>query len=159
MFPDSRLFEENKELLHLFDAFKHLETREAQEESEELKEHAEKVMGALDEAIDSLENVDPCIDFLRNVGRRHTKIPGFKAEYFWVRYISLSILLTRIYPCNSLQLSPSLSISVTLFNYLPLSIYNYPSLTFHLLFNSPPSLKLSTFFLTLYLLSNLFNSA
>ncbi|KAG8187735.1 hypothetical protein JTE90_015605 [Oedothorax gibbosus] len=78
-----KLFEENKELLLLFENFKHLESREDQESSEELKEHAEKVLGAVDEAIDSLEHVDTCIDFLRGVGKRHTKIPGFKSEYFW----------------------------------------------------------------------------
>ncbi|CAL1281726.1 unnamed protein product [Larinioides sclopetarius] len=78
-----KLFEENKELLALFEKFKHLETREEQEESEELKEHAVSVMNALDEAINSLENVDQCIDYLRSVGKKHRKINGFKSEYFW----------------------------------------------------------------------------
>ncbi|GFT74740.1 neuroglobin [Nephila pilipes] len=78
-----KLFEENNELLALFEKFKHLETREAQEESEELKEHAVSVMNSLDEAINSLENVDQCIDYLHSVGKRHRKINGFKSELFW----------------------------------------------------------------------------
>ncbi|PRD28472.1 UNVERIFIED_CONTAM: hypothetical protein NCL1_32282 [Trichonephila clavipes] len=40
-------------------------------------------MNSLDEAINSLENVDQCIDYLHSVGKRHRKINGFKSEYFW----------------------------------------------------------------------------
>ncbi|XP_015926789.1 cytoglobin-1 [Parasteatoda tepidariorum] len=78
-----KLFEENAELLELFEKFKHLKSRQEQEESEELKEHAVSVMNSLDEGINTLENVDQCIDYLRSVGKRHRKINGFKSEYFW----------------------------------------------------------------------------
>lgn len=92
----SRLFEENEDILELFEKFKHLKSREERETSEELKEHATTVMTTLDESIMSLDNADYCIDYLKNVGRTHTKIKGFKAEYFWVRlgkwmYLSLSL--------------------------------------------------------------------
>lgn len=78
-----KLFQENEDILELFEKFKHLKSREEQEMSEELKEHATTVMTTLDESIMSLDNVDYCIDYLKNVGRTHTKIKGFKSEYFW----------------------------------------------------------------------------
>ncbi|KFM72217.1 Neuroglobin, partial [Stegodyphus mimosarum] len=79
----TKLFEENEELLELFEKFKHMKSREEREQSEELREHATTVMTTLDESIMSLDNVDQCIDYLRNVGRSHRKIKGFKSEYFW----------------------------------------------------------------------------
>ncbi|XP_054713212.1 neuroglobin-like [Uloborus diversus] len=78
-----KLFEDNEDILHLFESFKHLKSREEREESEELREHATKVMETLDESIMSLDNVDHCIDYLHNIGRTHRKIKGFKSEYFW----------------------------------------------------------------------------
>lgn len=78
-----RLFQENEELLNLFEKFRHLKTRESQSESKELAEHANTVMSTIDESIMSLENPDYCIDFLHNVGKMHRKVNGFKGEYFW----------------------------------------------------------------------------
>lgn len=86
-FSTSRLFEENEDILELFEKFKHLKSREEQETSEELQEHATTVMTTLDDSIMSLEQVDYCIDHLKIVGRNHTKIKGFKSEYFWVNEV------------------------------------------------------------------------
>lgn len=52
--------------------------------SEELAEHATKVMESLDEGIRSLDDVDTFLNFVHQIGTTHQKIPGFKAEYFWV---------------------------------------------------------------------------
>ncbi|XP_063708763.1 neuroglobin-like [Culicoides brevitarsis] len=78
-----KLFEENAELLSLFDKFQELKTREQQATSEELAEHATKVMESLDEGIRSLDDVDAFLNFVHQIGASHTKIPGFKGEYFW----------------------------------------------------------------------------
>ncbi|GFQ99538.1 uncharacterized protein TNCT_654221 [Trichonephila clavata] len=49
----------------------------------ELAQHAGIVMSTLDESIKKLGNVDYFMDYLHSVGKLHTKIPGFKREYFW----------------------------------------------------------------------------
>ncbi|CAG2164150.1 unnamed protein product, partial [Oppiella nova] len=78
-----RLFEENRDLLNLFEKFQTLKTKESQMESMELAEHASLVMTSLDEAINSLENVDYFIEYLHSIGKLHHKVPGFHKEYFW----------------------------------------------------------------------------
>lgn len=80
----SRLFEEHAELLAMFAKFHELKTKEEQANSEELAEHATKVMETLDEGIRGLDDMDTFMEFLTQVGSSHTRIPGFKAEYFWV---------------------------------------------------------------------------
>lgn len=79
-----RLFEEHSELLGLFNKFRELKTKEQQASSEELAEHANKVMETLDEGIRSLDELDTFFEYLHQVGASHTRIAGFKAEYFWV---------------------------------------------------------------------------
>lgn len=79
-----RLFEEHGELLGLFNKFRELKTKEQQASSEELAEHANKVMETLDEGIRSLDELDTFFEYLHQVGGSHTRIPGFKSEYFWV---------------------------------------------------------------------------
>lgn len=79
-----RLFEEHGELLGLFNKFRELKTKEQQASSEELGEHANKVMETLDEGIRSLDELDTFFGFLHQVGASHTRIPDFKSEYFWV---------------------------------------------------------------------------
>lgn len=81
---DYRLFEEHGELLGLFNKFRELKTKEEQASSEELAEHANKVMKTLDEGIRSLDDLDFFFEYLNQVGASHTRIPGFKADYFWV---------------------------------------------------------------------------
>ena len=56
-------------------------------ESMELAEHASLVMTSLDEAINSLDNVDYFIEYLHSIGKLHHKVPGFKKENFWVNPI------------------------------------------------------------------------
>lgn len=80
----SRLFEEHAELLDLFDKFKELKTKEEQASSLELQEHASTVMNTLDEGIKSLDDLDAFFEYLHQVGASHTRIPGFKSEYFKV---------------------------------------------------------------------------
>lgn len=72
----SRLFEEHTELLHLFEKFRELKTKEQQATSEELAEHANKVMETLDEGIRSLDELDVFFQYLHDVGASHTRIPG-----------------------------------------------------------------------------------
>lgn len=79
-----RLFEEHYELIGLFEKFKELKTREEQSTSEELAEHAIKVMETLDEGIRSLDELDVFFQYLHDVGASHRRIPTFKSEYFWV---------------------------------------------------------------------------
>lgn len=79
-----RLFEEHAELIGLFEKFKELKTKEQQSTSEELAEHANKVMETLDEGIRSLDELDVFFQYLHDVGATHTRIAGFKSEYFWV---------------------------------------------------------------------------
>lgn len=82
-----RLFEEHGDLLKLFNKFRECKTKEEQSTSEELAEHANKVMETLDEGIRGLDDLDSFFDYLHQVGASHTRIPGFKAEYFWVSNI------------------------------------------------------------------------
>ncbi|XP_045773923.1 neuroglobin-like [Maniola jurtina] len=77
-----KLFEENEDLLHLFEDFRELRTKEAIVNSEELAEHATKVMHTLDEGIKSLADMDTFFAYVRHVGGTHRQVPGFKAENF-----------------------------------------------------------------------------
>jgi hemoglobin-like flavoprotein len=79
-----RLFEENSELLELFEKFANLRTKQEQEESLELAEHATMVMSTLDNAIRTLDNPDSFVQFVEQVGASHRRIPGFNKEFFWV---------------------------------------------------------------------------
>lgn len=81
-----RLFEEHSELILLFEKFRELKTKEQQATSEELAEHANKVMETLDEGIRSLDELDVFFQYLHDVGASHTRIPGFSPEHFWVSY-------------------------------------------------------------------------
>lgn len=80
----SRLFEEHSELLNMFEKFRELKTKEEQANSMELAEHANNVMQTLDEGIKGLDDLDTFFAFLDQVGASHTRIPGFKVDYFWV---------------------------------------------------------------------------
>ena len=71
----------------MFSKFKELKTKEEQATSEELAEHANKVMETLDEGIRGLDDLDSFFEYLNQIGASHKKIPGFKKEYFWVIYI------------------------------------------------------------------------
>jgi neuroglobin len=79
-----RLFEEHAELLALFTKFQELKTKEQQASSEELAEHANKVMNTLDEGIRGLDDLDTFFEYLHQIGASHTRIPGFSSEHFWV---------------------------------------------------------------------------
>lgn len=81
-----RLFEEHGDLLGLFNKFRELKTKEQQASSEELAEHANKVMETLDEGIRSLDELDTFFEYLHQVGASHTRIAGFKSDYFWVSW-------------------------------------------------------------------------
>ena len=84
-----RLFEENEELMHLFEKFRELKTKEAIVSSAELVEHATKVMHTLDEGIKGLADMDSFFAYVRHVGGTHRQVPGFKAENFLVRVVLL----------------------------------------------------------------------
>ncbi|XP_055390357.1 neuroglobin-like [Condylostylus longicornis] len=77
-----KLFEEHSYLLEIF-KFKELRTREEQARSEELAEHANKVMSTLDEGIRGLDDLDTFFIYLHQIGSSHRRIQGFKSEYFW----------------------------------------------------------------------------
>ncbi|CAG9583416.1 unnamed protein product [Danaus chrysippus] len=66
-----RLFEENEELLHLFEKFRELRTKEAIVSSAELAEHATQVMHTLDEGIKGLADMDSFFTYVRHVGGTH----------------------------------------------------------------------------------------
>lgn len=70
--------------MKLFTKFHELKTKEEQATSEELAEHANSVMSTLDEGIRGLDDLDTFFEYIHQVGGSHTKISGFKAEYFWV---------------------------------------------------------------------------
>uniref|UniRef100_A0A1B0CBE3 Globin domain-containing protein n=1 Tax=Lutzomyia longipalpis TaxID=7200 RepID=A0A1B0CBE3_LUTLO len=82
-FPTNTLFEEHGDLLSMFTKFKEMKTKEQQATSEELAEHANKVMETLDEGIRSLDDLDAFFEYLHQVGASHRRIPNFKADYFW----------------------------------------------------------------------------
>lgn len=52
-------------------------------------------METLDEGIRGLDDLDSFFDYLHQVGASHTRIPGFKAEYFWVSHSSSSFFFVR----------------------------------------------------------------
>lgn len=78
------MFEEHEELLALFTKLAELKTKEQQQGSLELAEHATKVMSTLDEAIRTLDNLDQTIQFLHAVGATHRRLPGFDKAFFLV---------------------------------------------------------------------------
>ncbi|KAL7645561.1 UNVERIFIED_CONTAM: hypothetical protein RMT77_003947 [Armadillidium vulgare] len=78
-----KLFEDNSDILNLFDKFKELQTRDQQAESLELAEHANIVMTSIDEGIRAMDNVDFFYDLLHQIGASHRRLPGFKKEFFW----------------------------------------------------------------------------
>lgn len=59
--------------------------------SEDLAEHANKVMTTLDDGIRGLDDMDAFFEYLYQVGGSHTRIAGFKAEYFWVSKFLVTI--------------------------------------------------------------------
>ncbi|KAL0803451.1 hypothetical protein ABMA28_017180 [Loxostege sticticalis] len=77
------LFEENQDLLNMFEKFRQYKTKEEQINSMELAEHANNVMNTLDEGIKGLDDLDNFFEYIHQVGASHRKIPGFKVEYFW----------------------------------------------------------------------------
>lgn len=79
-----RLFEEHSDILDLFQKFSSARTKEEQEESLELAEHATMVMSTLHNAISKLDNPDSFFQFLEQVGASHRRIPGFDKDFFWV---------------------------------------------------------------------------
>lgn len=79
-----RLFEENQDLLNMFEKFRQCRTKEEQINSMELAEHANNVMNTLDEGIKGLDDLDNFFGYIHQVGASHRRIPGFKVEYFWV---------------------------------------------------------------------------
>jgi hypothetical protein len=68
----------------MFTKFNELKTKEEQAMSEELKNHATRVMETVDESIRSLDELDVFFQYLHEIGASHTRIPGFTSEYFWV---------------------------------------------------------------------------
>ena len=68
----------------MFIKFKELKTQDEQLHSPDLADHAHKVMSTLDEGIQGLDNVDIFLDFFQQVGASHSKIVGFRKEFFWV---------------------------------------------------------------------------
>ncbi|CAH2041176.1 unnamed protein product, partial [Iphiclides podalirius] len=78
-----KLFEENQDLLHMFEKFRQYRTKEEQINSTELAEHANNVMNTLDEGIKGLDDLDNFFAYIHQVGASHRRIPGFKVEYFW----------------------------------------------------------------------------
>ncbi|KAF4526225.1 hypothetical protein B566_EDAN001910 [Ephemera danica] len=79
-----QLFEEHEDLLNLFSKLGELRTKEQQQSSLELAEHATKVMGTLDEAIRALDSLDSLIAYLEAVGASHRRIPTFERNHFHV---------------------------------------------------------------------------
>ncbi|CAH0686066.1 unnamed protein product [Spodoptera exigua] len=77
------LFEENQDLLNMFEKFRQCRTKEEQINSMELAEHANNVMNTLDEGIKGLDDLDNFFGYIHQVGASHRRIPGFKVEYFW----------------------------------------------------------------------------
>ncbi|XP_004926839.1 neuroglobin-like [Bombyx mandarina] len=78
-----KLFEENQDLLDMFEKFRQCKTKEEQINSMELAEHANNVMNTLDEGIKGLDDLDNFFQYIHQVGASHRKIPGFRVEYFW----------------------------------------------------------------------------
>ncbi|KAF0301078.1 Neuroglobin [Amphibalanus amphitrite] len=78
-----KLFEDHAELINFFEKFRQLRSRDAQAESLELAEHASIVMNSLDEGIKALEDMDYFFSLLHQIGGAHTRVPGFKKEFFW----------------------------------------------------------------------------
>lgn len=69
----------------MFTRFKYLKTKEEQWESQDLKDHATKVMTTLNKGIEGLNDLDSFLTFLHQIGASHTQFPGFNRDHFWVR--------------------------------------------------------------------------
>ncbi|GBP54435.1 hypothetical protein EVAR_35992_1 [Eumeta japonica] len=78
------LFEENEELIGLFERFRSLKSREARVRSLPLAEHAATVMRTLDSTIRALPNADEFIARARRAGATHRRVPGFQPHFFWL---------------------------------------------------------------------------
>ncbi|KOB69711.1 Cytoglobin-1, partial [Operophtera brumata] len=59
-----RLFEENQDLLAMFEKFRQCRTKEEQINSMELAEHANNVMNTLDEGIKGLDDLDNFFEYI-----------------------------------------------------------------------------------------------
>ena len=80
----------------MFSKFKELKTKEEQATSEELAQHATKVMETMDESIRSLDEIDVFFQFLHETGAIHTRIPGFTSDLFWVSFLFLRLFSTKM---------------------------------------------------------------
>ena len=69
----------------MFTKFKDINIKDEQMVNTELNEHALVVMKALDEGIQSLDDIDFFMNYLHHVGATHTKINEFTRDLFWVR--------------------------------------------------------------------------
>ena len=49
-------------------------------------------MNSLDEGIKALEDMDYFFSLLHQIGGAHTRVPGFKKEFFWVRNAVTTLL-------------------------------------------------------------------
>lgn len=84
----SRLFEEHAEILELFEKFSTLRTKEEQQESLELAEHASMVMNTLHNAISSLDNPDAFIQYYQ----RSLKILYNFLSQIRIHFIQLNLI-------------------------------------------------------------------
>lgn len=87
-----------------------MKTKEQQATSQELAEHATKVMETIDEGIRSLDDVETFFEYLYQIGATHTRIPGFTADHFWVSFyffLSFKNLLGEKYFRSHLTFSSS----------------------------------------------------
>jgi hypothetical protein len=79
-----RLFKTKKDLQHLFNSFRNVESEDEIRADEALLGHATIVLTTLDEAISNMDNYDYVIDLLRKTGGTHNRFPGYRPDYFWV---------------------------------------------------------------------------
>lgn len=78
-----------------------MKSKEEQASSLELAEHATTVMSTLDEGIKGLDDLDTFFEYLHQVGASHRRIPGFKAEYFWVCTALIKLYLLDCKLCSN----------------------------------------------------------
>lgn len=78
-----RMFRTTTDTKAIFKKFRDLKNDDELRVSEQLEQHATRVMNVIDETIMNIENVDYILELLNSTGRKHSTYEGFTAPFFW----------------------------------------------------------------------------
>ncbi|XP_012939411.2 cytoglobin-1, partial [Aplysia californica] len=77
-----RLFRIDPSTQAQFKNIRHLETEDKLRMSEDLEKHAGKMMAALDDIVNNIDDVDYALDKMNKAAQQHKQFQGFSADQF-----------------------------------------------------------------------------